>query len=158
MKSRVCDWGADKLLSSNALRGLTVVHIFVASRVNNNILFHGWNRSRGVQLFPQCMCLWINGTVSNGRKTLTEITVYPDTIWWEREWDGEVKRKKGKKEETAQKEFHILQRYILQKVQCFSEPTIRGQARESKPPLSSRSLTNKERVKGKPRHVSDTCR
>ncbi len=24
------------------------------------------------------------------KESLTKVTVYPDTIWWEREWDGEI--------------------------------------------------------------------
>jgi len=24
------------------------------------------------------------------KESLTKFTVYPDTIWWEREWDGEI--------------------------------------------------------------------
>lgn len=73
----------------------------------------------------------------NMEETLTEITVYPDTIWWEREWDGEIK--KGEKErENSTKEENIKHpsKYILQTFQCFSEPTIRGQTWESKLPLS----------------------
>lgn len=49
-----------------------------------------------------------------------------------------VRLKEKKKERTAQEEIiSHPSRYILQTIQCFSEPTIRGQPEESKPPPSS---------------------
>lgn len=82
----------------------------------------------------------------NMEETLTEITVYPDTIWWEREWDGEIKKKKERERENSTKEENIKHpsKYILQTFQCFSEPTIRGQTWESKPPLSPCSGPSKD--------------
>lgn len=59
----------------------------------------------------------------NMEETLTEITVYPDTIWWEREWDGEIK-KKGERERTAQKRrtLNILQSTFCRHFSAFQSP------------------------------------
>lgn len=72
---------------------------------------------------------------------LTEATVYPDTIWRERERNGEFKLNKRTKKETERKrkkergerikrKKDILHpsRYILQTTKHYSGATIRGQA------------------------------
>lgn len=72
-----------------------------------------------------------------------------------------VRLKEKKKERTAQEEIiSHPSRYILQTIQCFSEPTIRGQPEESKPPPSSlrkKKGTVSEREKKNSQYVSGTA-